>query len=637
MYNEKDTNLSEVTPSENAQELIDLTETDTSQNSGSTEDFTEDPTAAEATAADTTEEVTASETETASQPTMWETAPPPEKRRLNGQRLSKLILFCMSLVLLIGSAAATLYYIVYAGSAEFHADCTDTIMWANASIESGHLYDSEFTYACFLPFSTSTLMIPLIKIFGFGMVAHKLGMIGFFMLLTIFMLLMIREISGNTNAALCGTAVFLSLTHATAKMREIFWGHTIYYSLGILFLVIGAYLYVRLLSLSRKQVRRRKEGANIAGIRIHKILIFICICVFMFLTGMDGISGITLFTIPFVCGIFAEQFLNTKYKLTSFKTATVLCRITIFMAMAVIGNAVNAKLLGKLTAYYTEANSEFSDMGSWIDHLHKLPMAWLRLIGVEDMPDVMFTDNDGIANIINIMTALIIAVIPIIATLFYKKYGSDNMGRMLRIWVWMHWAVTSVVLMGYICGILAVADWRIVPIVGTSIILSILFVCWALSNGGGIARISALMIVPIIAAGYLNCVNVMKMPKDGYKDNYQYQLASFLERNGVDYGYSTFWNANSITLVTNGKIKVRDVIADENGVFHRRYQSSNKWYKTDPEQKEYFLLLSQFECDKFKSSEKYQKDKPVRTESTVINDTTYTLLIYDHNFVGERK
>ena len=635
MYNEKDTNLSEVTPSEDAQELIDLTETDTSQNSGSTEEFTKAPTAAEAAAADTTEEVTASEPETASQPTMWETAPPPEKRRLNGQRLSKLILFCISLTLFLGSAATTLYYIVYAGSAEFHADCTDTIMWANASVESGHLYDSEFTYACFLPFSTSTLMIPLIKIFGFGMVAHKLGMIGFFILLTLFMVLMIREISGNTNAALCGTAVFLSLTHATAKMREIFWGHTIYYSLGILFLVIGAYLYVRLLSLSRKQVRRRKEGANISGIRIHKILIFICICVFMFLTGMNGISGITLFTIPFVCGIFAEQFLNTKYKLTSFKTATVLCRVTIFMAMAVIGNAVNAKLLGKLTASYTEANSEFSEMGSWIDHLHKLPMAWLRLIGAEDMPDVMFTDNDGIANIINIMTALIIAVIPIIATLFYKKYGSDNMGRMLRIWVWMHWAVTSVVLMGYICGILAVADWRIVPIIGTSIILSILFVCWAFANGGGIARISALMIVPIIAAGYLNCVNVMKMPKDGFKNNYQYQLANFLEVNDVDHGYATFWNANSITLITNGKIKVRDVIADENGVFHRRYQSSNKWYKTDPEQKEYFLLLNQFECDKFMSSEKYQKDKPVRTATTVIDDTTYTLLIYDHYFVGE--
>ena len=331
MDNEKDTNLSEVTPSENAQELIDLTETDTSQNSGSTEDFTEDPTAAEATAADTTEEVTTSETETAPQPTMWETAPPPEKRRLNGQRLSKLILFCMSLVLLIGSAAATLYYIVYAGSAEFHADCTDTIMWANASVESGHLYDSEFTYACFLPFSTSTLMIPLIKIFGLCMTAHIGGMLCFFILLTFFMLLMIREITGSTPAGFFGTALFLSITLVTPKLREIFWGHTIYYSLGILFLVIGAFLYSRLLSVGSREIKLRKEGRNTKGASLHKLLIFLCLCIFMLLTGMDGITGFTLFALPFAGAIFIEQFINKKYSILSGRTALVTFRAVFFI------------------------------------------------------------------------------------------------------------------------------------------------------------------------------------------------------------------------------------------------------------------------------------------------------------------
>jgi hypothetical protein len=260
----------------------------------------------------------------------------------------------------------------------------------------------------------------------------------------------------------------------------------------------------------------------------------------------------------------------------------------------------------------------------------------MRLLGVDDMPDVMFTDDSGITNMINIMVSVVVAVLPIIATLCYKKYGSDFKGRMMRIWIWMHWAVTAVVLMGYICGILSYADWRIVPMVGTSIILSILFVCWSVSNGAATARIAALMVVPIIAAGYLNCVNVLKMPKDGYKKNTQYQLAKFLEENDVDYGYSTFWNANSITLLTDGKIKVRDVIADESGVFHRKYQSADRWYKTDPTQKEYFLLLSQADCDKFRSSEKFQKDKPIRTETAIINDIAYTLMIYDHNFVGER-
>ena len=644
MNNEKDTTLSESSVPENPQELIDLTETDTSRENGTTEDFTEAQTKEQAeptgeiptTVQENAENDQTADKEPAASPTVWETAPLPIKKSFNGKRLSNVILFITSLTLLLGTAVTTLYYIFYASRNEFHADCTDTIMWANASVESGSLYDSQFTYACFLPFSTSTLMIPLIKIFGFGMTAHTLGMTGFFILLTLFMVLMLREISGNINAALCGTAVFISLTHATQKMREIFWGHTIYYSLGILFLVIGAYLYARLLSLSSKQTRRRKEGADISGIRIHKSLVFLCICAFAFLTGMDGITGITLFAIPFVGGVFAEQFLNPKYKLTSFRTTSTLCRAVIFLSLAVIGNTVNDQLLGSLKSYYTEANSEFSDMDSWIQHFHKLPLAWMRLLGVDDMPDVMFTDDEGIINIINIMTAVVVAVLPIIATLSYKKYGSDFKGRMMRIWVWMHWAVTAVVLMGYICGILSYADWRIVPVIGTSVILSILFVCWSISNGAASARIAALMCVPIIAAGYLNCVKVMKMPKDGYKNNTQYQLVDFLEENGVNCGYSTFWNANSITLLTDGRIKVRDVIADESGVFHRKYQTADRWYKTDPNQKEYFLLLSQPDCDKFRSSEKYQKDKPVRIKTAMIDGVTYTLMIYDHNFVGER-
>ncbi|MCR5599618.1 MAG: hypothetical protein K6G33_02600 [Ruminococcus sp.] len=621
------------------QENTDITETEASTVPNTEEELTDDTASAVQETADTAEgspEIGADSPETAAGENEAPAFPldmPPEKSGLNGKMLSKIILFVTSLVLFIGTVTTTMYYILCISKTEFHADCTDTIMWANASIESGHLYDRDFSYACFLPFSTSTLMIPLIKIFGFGMTAHTLGMIGFFILLTLFMILMIREITESFNAALCGTSLLLAITHATPKMREIFWGHTIYYSLGILFLVIGAYLYARLLSLNSKQIRRRKEGAETKGIFIHRIFVFICLCVFLFLTGMDGISGITLFVIPLVGAIFAEQFLNTKYKLFSTKTTAVICRALVFLFFAFAGNKFNTRLLGGLVQTYADSYSEFSEINSWIEHLHMLPMAWMRLLGVKNLPDVMFTTNEGIYNISSIMASLLLAALPIVATLCYKKYGSDKKGRMMRIWVWIHWAVTAVVLMGYICGILATADWRLTPMIGTSIILSILFVFWAVTGNESVARISTLLVVPIFIAGYLNCVTIMKMPKDGYKTNNQYILVDFLEKQGVEYGYSTFWNANSITLLTDGRIKIRDVSVEADGIHHRRYQSADRWYKDSPERKEYFLLLSESECDNFRSSEQYQKDKPIRSESVNVNSFTYTLMIYDHNFV----
>ncbi|MCR4794192.1 MAG: hypothetical protein K5898_03295 [Ruminococcus sp.] len=557
----------------------------------------------------------------------------PAHKRSKYNIIADIFIFAAAFFIFICTVGAAVYYIIYAGKYEFHADCTDTIMWANASLESGKLYDPSFAYACFLPFSTSTIMIPLIKIFGFGMTAHIAGMLCFFILITLFMILMIREITGNTPAGFAGTALFISITLVTPKLREIFWGHTIYYSLGLLFLVIGTFLYARILSLGSKESKLKKEGKNHKGTFLHKLILFMGLCLFMLLSGMNGISGLTLFALPFAGAIFIEQFINKKYSILSGKTALVTFRALVFLIMTVVGNMLNNHLLYGLTANYQNANSEFSEMNSWISHLQKLPIAWFRLLGVENIPDVMFTNKQGIPNIVYIVSALILAAMPIIATICYKKYGNDRKGRMMRIWVWLHWAVTAVVLMGYICGVLAVADWRLTPMVGTSLILSILFVCWAVTENADCSRIVSLLIVPVFAAGFLAFSNVMKMPKDGYKQNTWYQLADFLDEHGLTRGYSTFWNANSITLITDGKIKVSDVYIDDKGVSMRRYQSSTKWYKDNPLQRKYFLILEGDERSNFIKSDDYKKDIPMNTLTTTINDTKYTIFVYDHNIV----
>ena len=111
------------------------------------------------------------------------------------------------------------------------------------------------------------------------------------------------------------------------------------------------------------------------------------------LTGMDGVTGLTLFTIPFAGGIFAEQFLNSRQKLWSTRTVVTAYRVLVFSIMAVIGIIINELLLGKLVAGYQDANTEFSEMSTWADHVRDLPIAWMKLLGVKNLPDVMFTEE----------------------------------------------------------------------------------------------------------------------------------------------------------------------------------------------------------------------------------------------------
>ena len=78
---------------------------------------------------------------------------------------------------------------------------------------------------------------------------------------------------------------------------------------------------------------------------------------------------------------------------------------------------------------------------------------------------------------------------------------------------------------------------------------------------------------------------------------------------------------------------MRDVNIDDYGVSKRIYQSSSEWYKDQPGQEEYFLLLNPPEYQTLVNIQ-----SPLLTEKTkelikVINNTEYRVLVFDHNIV----
>lgn len=550
---------------------------------------------------------------------------------INLVKTAKCIFSIITLFILFYAVGITVYYILFAAKGEFHSDCTDTIMWANASHESGHMYDPDFRYACFLPFGTSLLMQPFVAMFGLTMKAHIIGMMGFFILFTGFFMLMLKEMNWKLQNICIGTALLLGSTLSTQKMREIFWGHTIYYSLGLLFIIMGMYMYARLSNLNKKRAELLKQGKSAKSAVIHYYVTFALLCIFILFTGMDGITGLSIFSLPFLAGILAETFTDSTTPLLSKKFGRVLARVVIFGIMIVIGMKINEALVGDMKASYQDAYSVFSPMRSWLDNFHALPEAWLSLFGVENMEGRKLFEKDGIFNLIKVFTALMAVAIPVIASAFYPKYKNTKGGKMLRIWVWIHWAVTAIILLGYICGLLSAASWRLVPAIGTAVIISILFVNWTISNKSPAARVAFVLVIPMIVSVFTNFSTVGKMPKDNYKDNVLYNLADYLESEGLDYGYATFWNANSITIISDSKVKVRDVNVDDYGVSRRLYQSSEKWYESQKGQKEYFLLLSDGEYNTLLNGQSGIVGYANRELTTTQNNLFYHILIFDHN------
>ncbi len=506
----------------------------------------------------------------------------------NNERLKNILTYVIPIFLFAYAAYITVYYIFFASQGEFHADCTDTLMWANASHESGSVFDPDFVYACFLPFGINLIMQPLISIFDVSLTAQHLGMFSFFLLLTVFLILTLREMKFDIRASLIGAAVFLSLTFSSPKLREIFWGHTIYYTLGILFITIGCFLYFRLLNLGKKLAEDGLENKN--KTRIHYFITLAVLSVFIMLTATDGISALSIFGLPFLAGIFAEQVVNAKSSLLSKKSVQTYITAGLFFVMIFLGGKILAYFQGDLVAGYADAYSHFSDMNNWVDNFHTIPISWLKLFGVASLTDKKMSDPEGIVNMIRIIAAGIVLVMPVIATCFYTKYNHDNKGRAMRIFVWLYWATSALILSGVVFGLLSGAEWRLVPMLGTALILSVMFVLYLISEKLSAARVGALLSIPVIALSFMNLKDVSDMPIDNYKDNILFALSDCLQDNGLTYGYATFWNANAITVISGSKVKVRDVTNDS--LSKRLYQSSTKWYEDQEGQEEYFLLLS---------------------------------------------
>lgn len=533
-------------------------------------------------------------------------------------------------MLLLFAAVAVVYYILFPSKGEFHADCTDTIYWAQASYDSGSIFNPDFFYACLLPFGGSLLMLIFMPFFGMSMATHTLGMLLFFLLFLTGFCLMLREMHWNYRWICGAAAVLLAVVSSSEKLREIFWGHTIYYSLGILFLFYGLFLLFRLENLLAQKVpldSPRKERAR----SIHVCITLAVLLIFFMLCSTDQVTALTIFALPVLAAIFLERLLDRKTPLVSVKNGRVLLLLLSLGVMILCGLQLGQHWAGGITADYADAYSNYAPQSTWLEHVQAFPLAWLTLLGLKDIPGTPLMDGDSIKNLIRMATSILLLVLPIVATCCYPRYEGKS-GKQIRILIWVHWIMTALIMVGYICGYLSMANWRLSPIVCTSVVVSMAFVHWAISEGTSMNRIAGVLCIPVVCFCALSVWNVALLPKDYYKENTQYQLTQVLEEHGLTYGYATFWRANAITVISDSEILVRNVEIDEGGVSPAEYQTAKSWYEDQPNQEEYFLLLDQGEYDLLLNRMDPLLQKAQRSFSvTDDNGVYYQVLVFTEN------
>lgn len=550
--------------------------------------------------------------------------------------ISTMLILCIFIL----TFCLTLYYVVVGQKVDFTADYTDTLSWAVASVDGGSIYNSDFKYACFLPFGTSLLMLPFARIFGFSMTAHIFGMTLFFICFMAAILFFFRSLKWNWRGIAIGISFILAMTLSSTKIEEMFWGHTIYYSLGFLFLLVGSALYFGMNNIYRANYKGNGFGDLEQKARVKFYIVGAVLALFTFFTGFDGISAVSIYAIPFTGAILLERLFDNSVKPGAKRNLFAIGIAVVLIISVVLGVLFNDLLAAAsgVSEKYADSYSTYSSQNMWLNHFLKMPNAWLTLWGMEDLKGYSIASIASIGSLLHFAIAILFLVTPIIATCFYKKYDS-NKDYTIRIWIWIHWIVTAIIFIGYIFGQLSKASWRMIPVGCTAMTVSIMFIHWTLTKRKPIIRAALLIAIVYGVAGFVNVCSVIKIaPNDYKKENDSYQLMEFLKNNNLNYGYADFWNANSVTVFSNDTIKVRSVKFSTGtyGLSIRPYyyQTEISWYKDQPNQSEYFLILDEDDYeDAIENPTGLVSTAERELETTTADKTEYHILVFDHNII----
>ncbi len=498
---------------------------------------------------------------------------------LDFKKIKKYSLLAVSALFMAVSLGTVIYYIIYPSAAFLHADCTDTILWAQASYDGKCLFNPDFGYAAMLPFGGTMLMLPFIGTFGVSMTTQHIGMVLFSLILFASVLLLCRSLKFSYPLSFLTVGTLALVLCASEKLREIFYEHVIYYSISILIISVLLSLFIKF-----------KEAFS-SGTNKKLLLITAGVVIFTVLSALDGTQIVATGILPVLFAAVAEIFLEKDRKLLSKDSRISIYYCIICGFSMLIGLWLLMIFSNGVTSGYAGAYSNYANMDEWLTNLGKFPEHWFMLFGVDAKYGMSIFSPESIINIIRIASAIIIAIVPFVALVFYKKF--DLASKLL---ILTHFGMTAVIMFGYIFGILSAANWRLSPMICTGII-----VCFAaLRTAKDYVVPKRLMVIVaciLVLMSGISVKTIAAMEKNGIAVNDKYRLVEVIRDNGFSHGYATFWNSQVITILSDSDVLAANVDVNENGIAPCPYQANQKWFEPQEGVEEYFVLLSDYEVE----------------------------------------
>ncbi|MGN0167131.1 MAG: hypothetical protein ACI4AB_03745, partial [Acetatifactor sp.] len=320
-----------------------------------------------------------------------------------------------------------------------------------------------------------------------------------------------------------------------------------------------------------------------------KKIIFLTLGIFLSIfAGMGGLRQFLIFYMPILCAILLYGFLNKNVGFSNWGGKLLYAVVTSLGAC--VGYFINSKIFSRI--YYFENHSDMVYLPVSMEKIMNVVNGWLYALGYKQGGNIFSTDLAVNATCGFIIILMLYSVIHIMR--HREKYNAKE-----QIVTYFYLSAFVIYILMYSMTSMSYMDRYNIPIIIFG--FPVIFICFGKreeeKTNTGYWLITAMLLLS------MGCGAVMYRDWATVDKNAaRYEIAETLVEQDYCEGYATFWNANVLTELSDGKIEVwtwldiQDDIEDVDDIYPWLQKRSHA--ASHPEGK-VFILLSVGEDDRF--------------------------------------
>lgn len=464
----------------------------------------------------------------------------------------------------------------------FNSDSAKKVLLAKEIFDSGQYFPKEWMYANqdLWIFSWHTLIVPLLNFLPAGYVVHAIAALTASVLIFASIWLVLSTFGINRTAKGVVLATFASGMSLT--LTENLFGQVSY---GTIF------LHYCLILLSVWKVLEQRERAKVGyGLLLAFLLLTIA--------WANPGRAIIYYVAPLLCGIGFYAAHAVHARVLEGKSRGIINVLLFIVAGATAGAVLNKMTMPLVLMHEGVTQLKWISLSSAFEKIPKVFRSLLFILGGEPHAGRSLYTVSAIYDGFRLITAIcFIGLIPSALKRIFTSGGSQAL-QFVTVFACSAFAIVTLlilttniyngryllpaVLLTIVVVLSLEFDFRRSPVFDA---IRLLVIVGFLSN------------VFVVNTSYWATYHVSEAHQDDYQ-NYDkpFELAQFLQEQGLKYGYATFWNASVITVLTDERTVVNQIYLRDGVPLPLKWQSTERAFQPSNYQGESFLLLSDGEA-----------------------------------------